>query len=103
MNKNDKCPSVVFTKLQIFNDIVYPTSSKGKKSPLSANIALSKDIVLKHNQSVFTIEFAGINYYATQKIQYAYFLEGSDKKWNEIGNQNSVTFRNLNSGTYTLS
>lgn len=102
VNKNDKCPSVVFTKLQIFNDIVYPTSSKGKKGPLSANIALSKDIVLKHNQSVFTIEFAGINYYATQKIQYAYFLEGSDKKWNEIGNQNSVTFRNLNSGTYTF-
>ncbi|HET7732781.1 MAG TPA: two-component regulator propeller domain-containing protein, partial [Paludibacter sp.] len=102
VNKNDKCPAVVFTKLLIFNDIVYPTTGTEKKSAIRANIALSEDIVLKHNQSVFTIEFAGINYYATQKIQYAYFLEGSDKKWNELGNQNSVTFRNLTPGTYTF-
>jgi len=57
---------------------------------------------LKYNQSVFTIEFIGVNYTANQKIQYAYLLEGSDEKWNHLGAQNSVTFRNLRTGEYVF-
>lgn len=100
VQRNDQCPEVVFTKLQVFNDVIYPTVDRNGNDELKENITHAGKIVLKHNQSVFTIEFAGINYYAPQKIKYAYFLEGSDKKWNDLGNQNSVTFRNLSPGTY---
>lgn len=102
VTKNDKCPPVIFTKLLVFNEVITPSESKNKKSPLKENITLADKIVLNYNQSVFTIEFIGINYNANQKIQYAYFLEGSDKKWNHLGNQNSVTFRNLLPGEYTF-
>ncbi len=102
VTKNDKCPPVIFTKLLVFNELIAPSVDKHKFSPLKENISLARKIELKYNQSVFTLEFMGIDYNASQKIQYAYFLEGSDKKWNQLGNQNSVTFRNLLPGEYTF-
>ena len=100
--KDDKCPLVVFTKLFVSNELVTPSIDKSKSSPITENISLSKHIVLKYNQTVFTIEFMGMNYNANPKIQYAYILEGSDKEWINIGTQNSVTFRNLNAGEYSF-
>jgi len=102
VTKNDKCPPVIFTKLLVFNELITPSEDRHKYSPLKENISIANTIDLKYNQSVFTIEFVGINYNANQKIQYAYFLEGSDKKWNQLGNQNSVTFRKLESGKYVF-
>jgi signal transduction histidine kinase/ligand-binding sensor domain-containing protein/DNA-binding NarL/FixJ family response regulator len=102
VTKNDKCPSVFFTKLLIFDELITPSENKDEYSPLKENITLTHKIELKYNQYVFTIEFMGINYNADQKTQYAYFLEGSDKKWNYLGNQNSVTFRNLQPGKYVF-
>ena len=102
VTKNDKCPTVIFTKLLVFNELITPSENKDQYSPLKENITLTHKIELKYNQSVFTIEFMGINYNADQKTQYAYFLEGSDKKWNFLGNQNSVTFRKLQPGKYVF-
>jgi signal transduction histidine kinase/ligand-binding sensor domain-containing protein/CheY-like chemotaxis protein len=102
VTKNDQCPKVVFTKLLVFNETATPSDEKRKYSPLKQNITLADKIDFKYDQSVFTIEFIGINYNANQKIQYAYFLEGSDKKWNQLDNQNSVTFRNLQPGSYVF-
>ncbi|HNW49715.1 MAG TPA: two-component regulator propeller domain-containing protein [Prolixibacteraceae bacterium] len=100
--KDDKCPRVIFTKLLVSNEVVAPSENKRKHSPIKENISLAQRIDLRYDQSVFTIEFMGVNYNANQKIQYAYLLEGSDKDWNQLGNQNSVTFRNLKSGEYTF-
>ncbi len=102
VQKNDRCPKVIFTKLSVFGQVITPSNNKKLKSPLRSNITIADLIELKYNQSVFSIEFIGINYNATQKIQYAYFLEGSDKRWNYLGNQNVVTFRNLAPGNYVL-
>ena len=102
VTKDDKCPPVIFTKLLVFNELTTPSENKHKHSPLKQNITIADRIELKYNQSVFTIEFIGVNYNANQKIQYAYLLEGSDKKWNQLGTQNSVTFRNLQAGEYVF-
>lgn len=100
VTKNDKCPPIIFTRLLIFNEQVTPLENKHRYSPLKENITLADKIELKYDMSIFTLEFMGVNYSSNQKIQYAYFLEGSDKKWNNLGNQNSVTFRNLEPGEY---
>lgn len=99
---SDRCPSVIFTKLLVSNEVITPTENKHRISPIKENISLADKIELKYDQSVFTIEFVGINYNANQKIRYAYLLEGSDKKWNYLGTQNNVTFRNLQPGEYTF-
>jgi signal transduction histidine kinase/DNA-binding NarL/FixJ family response regulator/streptogramin lyase len=100
VTKNDKCPPIIFTKLLIFNEQVTPLENKHRYSPLKENITLADRIELKYDMSIFTLEFMGVNYSSNQKIQYAYFLEGSDEKWNNLGTQNSVTFRNLEPGKY---
>jgi len=102
VTKNDQCPPVVFTRLKIFNDIVFPSAAENGHKVLRENISTATEIVLQHHQTFFTLDFAGINYYANQKIQYAYLLEGFDPKWNDLGNQNSVSFRNLKPGKYIL-
>jgi ligand-binding sensor domain-containing protein/signal transduction histidine kinase/DNA-binding response OmpR family regulator len=100
VDKNDKCPQVVFTKLLVSNTVVNPSNNPKKHSPLQENITLCKRIELNYDQSIFTIEFTGINYNATQKINYSYIVEGTDNRWNNIGNQNTVTLRNLSPGEY---
>ncbi|HEY6915557.1 MAG TPA: response regulator, partial [Paludibacter sp.] len=100
VDKNDKCPEVIFTKLLVSNTVVNPSENSKKQSPLQENITLCKSIELNYDQSIFTLEFIGINYNATQKINYSYIVEGADSRWNNIGNQNSVTLRNLSPGEY---
>lgn len=102
VTKNDRCPPVIFTKLSVFNQTISPSNKKNKKSPLKENINIADKIKLNYDQSVFSIEFIGLNYNALQKIQYAYLLKGADSKWNNLGNQNSITFRNLSPGSYVL-
>ena len=100
VDKNDKCPQVIFTRLLVSNTIVNPSNNIKKHSPLQENITSSKSIELNYDQSIFTIEFIGVNYNATQKINYSYIVEGIDNHWNNIGNQNNVTLRNLSPGEY---
>ncbi|MDP4276871.1 MAG: two-component regulator propeller domain-containing protein [Bacteroidota bacterium] len=101
VKKISQCPRVLFTKLMVFNEEIAPDGNE-RKSPLGENILLADHLVLRHNQSVFTIEFIGINYNTPQKIQYAYTLEGVDHRWYQLGNQNNITFRNLQPGKYLL-
>lgn len=68
----------------------------------SENIVAAKEVRLKYNQNVFTIEFALLNYIKPEKNTYAYLLEGFDRTWNET-NRPSVTYMNLKPGRYTLS
>ena len=92
-------PSVVFTDFKIFNESVVP-SDKG--SLLQKHINFTDQIVLKHNQSVFTIEFASLDYNAPQKNRYMYKLEGFDENWIDAGNRSFVTYTNLDAGKYTF-
>ncbi len=62
-------------------------------------MALTKEIRLQHNQNVFTIEYALLNFIKSNKNRYAYKLEGIDKDWNET-NTASVTYTNLPTGHY---
>lgn len=100
VDKNDKCPQVIFTKLLVSNTIVNPSNNDKKSSALQENITSAKYIELNYDQSIFTLEFIGINYNATQKINYSYIVEGIDNHWNNIGNQSNVTLRNLSPGEY---
>jgi two-component sensor histidine kinase len=50
----------------------------------------------------FTIDFVALDYINTEKIQYAYLLEGSNDGWVETGNQHSIRIANLREGTYTF-
>jgi len=81
-------PPLVITGFQLFNKEV------GK------NITGTKEITLSYKQSVFSFEFASLNYTIPEKKQYSYMLEGFDKKWNDIGMRRRATYTNLDAGKY---
>ncbi|HZE84310.1 MAG TPA: two-component regulator propeller domain-containing protein [Puia sp.] len=94
-------PALVITGFQIFNKEV-PVSDEATASPLTTDITETKEITLSHYQSVISFEFASLNYTTPEKKQYAYMLEGFDKKWNVVGKRRTATYTNLDAGKYTF-
>jgi signal transduction histidine kinase/ligand-binding sensor domain-containing protein len=95
---NDFIPPVYFTDFQIFNKPV----AIGGNSPLKQSVNEVKEITLSYKQSVFTIEFAALNFTQPGENRYAYKLEGFDNYWNYAGKKRTATYTNLNPGTYTF-
>ena len=57
-------------------------------------------IELTYKDKSLRLSFASLSYIAPSKNLYAYMLEGFDKEWNYIGNQNTATYTNIPAGTY---
>ncbi len=94
---NSSPPSLYFIDFKLFNEKVIP---KVDKSPLNKVISETDSIRLTHKQSVFTIEYSGINYTRPEKNSYAYYLEGYETTWNYVGQKRSATYTNLDAGNY---
>ncbi|WDF66014.1 hybrid sensor histidine kinase/response regulator transcription factor [Flavobacterium sp. KACC 22763] len=99
IKKAEKAPRLYFSDFKLFNKSVKPNE---EGSPLSKVISQTKEIALNYTQSVFTIEYVGINYNYSKKNQYAYYLEGFEKDWNYVGNNRTATYTNLAPGNYTF-
>jgi len=97
--ENTHVPAVAITGFQLYNKAV---AIGAKGSPLEQNITTTNRLVLHHDQGVFTLEFAALDFVAPDKNQYAYKLEGLDKDWNEVGNKRLASYTNLPAGTYTF-
>lgn len=91
--------TLYLTNFRLFNKIVWPTHGN---SPLHKVISETDSISLNSKQSVFTIEYSGINFTRPEKNEYAYFLEGYETTWNYVGNSKSATYTNLDPGYYTF-
>ncbi|WP_298554734.1 two-component regulator propeller domain-containing protein [uncultured Algibacter sp.] len=99
ISTNTTLPQVHLTDFKLFNKKVVPNKDK---SPLNKVISETKEILLTHKQSVFTIEFTAINYTRPEKNQFAYYLEGLENSWNFVGNTRNATYTNLDYGTYVF-
>ncbi|SDW70080.1 Signal transduction histidine kinase [Lutibacter oricola] len=95
VNTNE--PSMYLTDFKLFNK---PVDLNSEDSPLKKVISETEQITLTHNQSVFTIDYVGINYTRPEKNQYAYYLDGFETDWNYVGNSKSATYTNLPYGDY---
>jgi signal transduction histidine kinase len=85
-------PPVVITGINRFNEPVN----------LSTSPELLREMTFKHQENVFTIEYAALSYDMSEYNQYAYKLEGFDKDWVYCGNRQEATYTNLEPGTYTF-
>ena len=99
IQENDFIPPVVLTDFKIFNKSV-PVGTEN--SPLQKHIGQTKELSLSYQESVFSFEFAALNYIAPEKNQYAYKLVPFEKEWNYMGSANTATYTNLDPGQYTL-
>lgn len=92
-------PNVCLTDFQLFNKSISPGQ---ENSPLKKSISYSGEIILKHYQSVFSIEFAALSFKSPEDNLYAYILEGFDKEWNFSGSEHKATYTNLKPGKYVF-
>jgi signal transduction histidine kinase/ligand-binding sensor domain-containing protein/DNA-binding NarL/FixJ family response regulator len=92
-------PPVVLTNFTILNRPV----SIGPDSPLQTHIAETTEVTMSYDDSVFSLEFAALDYVAPGKVQYAYMLEGFDRDWNLTDASHRVaTYTNLSPGEYVF-
>jgi signal transduction histidine kinase/ligand-binding sensor domain-containing protein/DNA-binding response OmpR family regulator len=95
-------PPVYFTNLKI-NNVPYEFGkAKMDSSILEKPFYETESITLDHTENILSIGFAALDYHAPDKNEYMYRLEGFNNDWVYAGNNRSVTFTNLNPGTYRL-
>ena len=94
-----KSPRIVLKSLNISNQKVYPGD---ETKLLETNLAYTSKIRLNHKYPVFSIDFVGFDYIASNKLKYAYMLEGFNDDWVYEQNRTRASFSNLEPGTYTF-
>lgn len=65
-------------------------------------LPLQEKYNLQHFENYISFQFAALNNYRNDEIQYAYKLEGLDDNWNYCGKRRFSTYANLKPGKYTL-
>ncbi|WP_300600104.1 hybrid sensor histidine kinase/response regulator transcription factor [Niabella sp.] len=90
---------LVFTNLRLNNADVHIGASDGL---LQQNISHTSQIYFKHDQNLFTINFALLNFIKSNKNRYSYKLAGFDKDWKQVRTP-AATYTNLPPGDYTFS
>jgi signal transduction histidine kinase/ligand-binding sensor domain-containing protein/DNA-binding response OmpR family regulator len=102
---NPHIPNVYLTDFKIFNKSVnVKTGDKGNdndKYYLPKHISNISEIILSYKESVFSFEFAALDYHGPQKNQYAYKMEGVDPDWVLTeASRRFATYTNLDPGEY---
>jgi ligand-binding sensor domain-containing protein len=88
---NTKPPEIKITSFKLFNEIQNRRFSNGDT------------LFLKHNDNVFSFEFAAIDYTNPSRIKYRYKLENYNSDWIErASNQRFAEYARVSPGTYKL-
>ena len=96
---NPTPPPVVITDFQLANKPV----PIGGDSVLQKSILETDELVLSHEDDVFSFEFAALNYRAPERNQYKYKIEGFEDAWNETdSDRRFATYTNLDPGDYVF-
>ncbi len=92
IKQNSIEPKLEITGIKIENQYLKPDKEDLEKH----------EITLLPNQDVFTLEFAGLSYFNSNKNQYKYRIKEINSDWVNLGTQHQLTFNNMAHGTYTL-
>lgn len=96
MPKSDYAVNI--TGIRVNNEKLSPA----KNSILKQALPYLNEITLKPHHSVFTVQFSTTNYIDVLKTDVQYQLVGFDNNWVDANYQQSITYTNLNPGTYIL-
>jgi signal transduction histidine kinase/ligand-binding sensor domain-containing protein len=89
---NSTIPPVVLTSLVHSGEHVYlDNTGEGMM-----------EVTLKWPENAFEFEYAALSFAQPEKNQYAYYLEGFEETWNNVGGRRYGLYTNLSGGSYTL-
>jgi ligand-binding sensor domain-containing protein/signal transduction histidine kinase/DNA-binding response OmpR family regulator len=98
IEENTLVPNLSFVNLKLFNKEMRVDPDQGI---LKQDLNHTDQLTLGHDQNIFSIEFAVLNYINSKKNQFAYKLVGFEEQWN-ITPEPVATYMNLQPGNYTL-
>ena len=90
---------MIFSDFKLFYQTIYPDD---EDSPLRTSINETKELKLKYNQNIFSLQVSSINYDYPSNIIYSWRLEGFYDEWSKPGTENTIRYTNLAPGKYTL-
>jgi signal transduction histidine kinase/DNA-binding response OmpR family regulator len=95
--------NLTITEFKIYNQPVVIGSEYYDRVVLEKPISVTDMLTLSYKVREFSFEFSALDYDQTDKIRYAYFLEGFDEEWNYVGtDRRFVSYTTLKGGEYTL-
>jgi ligand-binding sensor domain-containing protein/signal transduction histidine kinase/DNA-binding response OmpR family regulator len=97
--KNKYTPSIYITNLQINNKDIDVNETD---SPIKQSISHIGELELTDNQSSFNLEFASLNFTASELTEYWYKLENVNDDWVYLERNNKVFFTELAPGDYVF-
>jgi len=89
---NPTMPPVVLTSL----------AQGGEQVDLGIAVDSVTEATFKWPEDSFEFEYAALSFADPEKNQYAYYLEGFEETWNEVGTRRYGQYTHLPGGTYTL-
>jgi signal transduction histidine kinase len=92
-------PPIVLTDFRLFGNPV----QVGGQSSLRRSISYTKDLILSHQQNVFSITLSALSYGSPATNRYRYKLSNLERDWNEVGSdRRQAIYTTLPPGTYTF-
>ena len=92
-----QAPNILLTGVSINNTPV----EKDSQYVTSRQAEIIKSIRLPYHEATLSLDFLSLDYIGAANIEYAYYLEGWDKKWNN-GTARKANFSRLHEGTYVF-
>ena len=99
LNFTPKPYNIILSRLIVNGQEIHAGDKTGI---LQHSLCHTREITLNADQSMFSIEFATSNYIPANKDDIIYKLEGFSDEWTNTRGLHSITYTNLNAGTYTL-
>jgi ligand-binding sensor domain-containing protein/two-component sensor histidine kinase len=98
LTKGLKPPEILFSGFWLSDRLVQPD----KKGPLKEPVSTAKKIRLHHNQNIFSIDFAAIDYTNPEDNRHYFMLDHYDKSWNRAGSSRRALYFNVPPGKYVF-
>lgn len=96
-------PVLVLTDFQLFYKSLHAGEQVNNHVILHKSITETKNIVLRYNENVISIEFALVNFFNPSKVKMAYMLDGFDKDWIIADHKvRKANYTNLDQGKYVF-
>lgn len=95
---SNSSPKIFLTDVKVGNT----SFEKDSSLEIKTNFNRIESIRIPYNKAILSFGFAALEYSAPDKIQYAYYMQGSDKGWIYCGNTRKVVYNHLSEGKYTF-
>ncbi|MBW8333014.1 MAG: hypothetical protein K0M40_13400 [Prolixibacteraceae bacterium] len=92
-------PKLIFTDFRVFNKSI---SFLNDSHIIDKHISHANNVVLKYLQNSISFHYQGLDLTNSDKITYAYKLDGFDKNWINAGQKLEANYTNLEPGKYTF-